>query len=62
MINGNKIIPDQMQEITKQDFEKKVHAEAKKVHNQFLRLGQFWPVQVCRSEARKKLNNQYKIK
>ena len=50
-----------MQEITKQLFEKKVHSEAKKVHNQFLRLGQGWPIQVCRSEARKKLINQYKI-
>jgi len=51
-----------VQAITKQEFEKKVHSEAQKVHRKFLSLGQFWPIQVCRNEARKKLITQYKIK
>ena len=50
-----------MKTITQTDFDKKVHQDAKKVHNQFLKLGTFWPIQLCRQEARKKLLNQYKI-
>ena len=61
LITGNAIILNNMQTITKLDFEKKVHSEAQKVHRKFLSLGQFWPIQVCRQEARKKLINQYKI-
>ena len=50
-----------MTTITQKEFDKLCHSEAKRVHNKFLRMGQFWPIQVCKNEARKKLLTQYKI-
>ena len=50
-----------MQIISKQEFDKKIQQDAKKVHNQFLRMGTFWPLDICKKEARKKLLTQYKI-
>lgn len=50
-----------MKTITQKEFDKQVDADARQLHNKYLRLGQFWPIQVCRTEVRKKLLTQYTI-
>lgn len=48
--------------ITRREFNIKVQQDAKKVHYQFQREGQFWPLEICMEEVQKKLATLYKIK
>lgn len=49
------------EKITQKEFRSKVESLARQVHNQYLRMGTFWPMHLCRKEAEKKLKPQYEI-
>jgi len=51
-----------MKAITKQEFETMVIQDARVVHNKYLRMGTFWPMETCKKEVRKKLKGMFSIK